>query len=131
MAKNYETGFYFKQGDDFNFHLEEAGGNISEALKSWASHLEGASMAILRLSELFKDKNIKVDADNHMVNFSGDEEVLKQAAEEEILNAWDEEELEQECSECDCEDTEYKDCDNFEECCEKVAQEEKDDSKNN
>jgi len=87
--KTYELFLHWKQGDDFRGCLEQAKGNVSEALEFWARDFDSRAKHCRELAERVKGKSVETDADTHMITFGGDEELLDKLVEEELLSAFE------------------------------------------
>lgn len=112
MKKYYAEIFvHGKQGDDFH-HLLENSKTVSEALNKWATVMQEEAKRLIFLSEQFKDKEVEAEADTHMIQFIGEESLLKPLVDTEILSHFDEFEEDEECccSEEECCDVCEKHC---------------------
>lgn len=82
----YELSLHYKQGDDFRDCLDEAKGNVSNALELWAERFLFNSMRCRELSRRFKGKDVSADSDVHWIWFDGDKKLLKKLSEEGLID---------------------------------------------
>ena len=93
--KDFELWVHWKQGDDCSNFISQAG-DVKQGLLDWAESMEYNAKRIRRLVDLFKNKDLDIDACTHSIILNGDEEILKRAVEEELINCieYDDEEEE-------------------------------------
>lgn len=100
--KNYELFLHYKQGDDFNSHLEDSK-NPSEAFANWAKDFEQRKETCKLLSDTLKGVNVEVFADTHMISIvPNDREatmILDKLVAQETLTTFEFED-----DECDCDE---------------------------
>lgn len=85
--KIYELFLHWKQGDDFRNCLEQAKGNVSKALELWAEDFDGYAKHCRELAQQFEGRDMRADADTHMIAFTGNEELLGELVEKRLLSA--------------------------------------------
>lgn len=66
---------YFKQGDDLSHHLSKCS-NVEEALEAHAQQLEYAATLLRKIKEMVAGQGVSVDADTHMIQVSGPDEII-------------------------------------------------------
>lgn len=67
---------YFKQGDDLHHHLEQCS-TVEEALEAHAIQLEYAAEILRKVKELVAGRAVKIDADTHMIQVSGNDAIIE------------------------------------------------------
>jgi len=81
----YELWLHWKQGDDFSACLNEAGQDVPKALELWAGGFDKCAQHCRTLAKKLGCAVVEVDADTHMIQFSGDKALLDKLVEQELL----------------------------------------------
>lgn len=83
---------YFKQGDDLSHHLSQCS-SVEEALEAHAHQLEHAADILRKIKAMIAGQGISVDADTHMIQVSGPDEIIEALIDAKYASrGWDEEE---------------------------------------
>ena len=103
---------YFKKGDDLSHYLSETK-SVSEAFLMHAEALEAGAAMCRRMAEF---PELEVQADCHMIDISGPQEILDKLVAEDVLSIvdWGDDEEEGECDEGE----DFMDCEGYPEGCE-------------
>lgn len=67
---------YFKQGDDLHHHLEHCE-TVEEALEAHARQLDHAAQILRNVREMIAGQGVSFDADTHMIQVSGPDEIIE------------------------------------------------------
>lgn len=105
--KEYTLSVHWKQGDDFQSHVNEKEGSVCGGLRAWAERMKETATQLVDLADLLEGQNVTADGDTHHIGFYGDEAVLDKAVEKELLYC-------NEVEDCDEEDFEESDNDSEE-----------------
>ena len=103
----------FKKGDDLNWALEQAGGNIKKAFIELAELYECCSTMCRDVADHAADIT-EADGDCHMITITGEEDKFKDLIENSVISSefFDEMMTDEICNdECECDNCECEDCD--------------------
>lgn len=78
----YELFLHYKQGDDFRHHLDNANGNVSKALRSWASEFRHHYDVCTQLANKLEGLNLGAEADTHYIALGANDAQAEAALEE-------------------------------------------------
>lgn len=94
---------YFKQGDDLAHHLSKSS-NVEEALEAHAQQLEYAAELLRKIKEMVAGQGVAIEADTHMIQISGPDEIIDALIDAKYgSRQWEEEEDYEEDTEIDSE----------------------------
>lgn len=78
--KEYTLSVHYKQGDDLNHRIVQAGHDDRLGLEHWSQQLFQAAEHIKMLADMFKGKELSIWAYTHHISFEGEAATLKRAA---------------------------------------------------
>ena len=116
MNKTFEFRLpYFKQGDDLQHCLQECKGDLAKAFARHAEMLTAGAQMLTNLAAevqtlLASGAQIDVNADCHMIEVTGDAELLQPLVEKGLLELSPYDEQDAECPVCNNGDCICEDC---------------------